>query len=203
MYHLCTSEKATAQQRRLCSSFLSLLLKYPYDDITISHLCQEAGLSRNVFYRLFDKKADVLYALVDQAILDSQSYIPKSSVGPGGLHKFLAYWKDQKPLLDALARNQINSLLTERVILHVMQEEPDIVHSFMGELANSPREFLLFYISGLFSLVHNWHRQDYAMSIDEMAALLMTILVTPPVKAQLRSSPLQPEQQEKLKIPNL
>lgn len=201
MYHLCTSEKSARQQRQLCSAFLSLLLKEPYDSITISQICQEAGLSRNVFYRLFDKKADALCALLDQAIWDAQAYIPDASVGPGGVHKFLAYWKSQKPLLDALSLNQNHSMLTDRIILHIMQEDRDILHSFVGDLADCPKEFLLFYISGLFSVIYNWHQQDYAMSIDEMSLLLMTILMTPPIKTQLLKDPFRPEQAKQLQVP--
>ena len=53
MYRLCSTEKAVEQQRMLCDSFLSLLLTEEYDDITISQICRNANLSRNVFYRLF------------------------------------------------------------------------------------------------------------------------------------------------------
>ena len=45
MYTLCTTERSAAQQRDFEATFLKLLLENLYDDITISGLCEEAGLS--------------------------------------------------------------------------------------------------------------------------------------------------------------
>lgn len=192
MYRLCTTEKSTAQQRQLEASFLELLQTATYDDITISQICRNASLSRKVFYRLFEKKADVLYALLDHTLLDCAQYTPDSSVGPGGMHRFLAFWKEQKPLLDALAQNHSSSLLTERTVLHILNEDSDLQQCFGGEASEHSREAVVFYISGLFALVYEWHQQGYNKSIDEMAQLLMLLMTTPPVKHPLMRNPDNP-----------
>ena len=64
MYTLCSTEKTADQQRIFEKTFLQMLLESNYDDITISELCRRAGLSRRIFYRLFERKSDVLYALL-------------------------------------------------------------------------------------------------------------------------------------------
>ena len=61
MYTLCATEKTAMQQRQFEEAFIELLREYPYDTITISQLCRYAGLSRKIFYRLFERKSDVLY----------------------------------------------------------------------------------------------------------------------------------------------
>ena len=73
MYTLCTTEKTALQQRQFEQAFLEYSLEVPYDDITISELCRRAGLSRRIFYRLFERKADVLYALLDHTMLEAES----------------------------------------------------------------------------------------------------------------------------------
>ena len=60
MYTLCTTEKTAQQQLQFEQTFLQMLLEMYYDDVTISELCRRSGLSRKIFYRLFEKKADVL-----------------------------------------------------------------------------------------------------------------------------------------------
>jgi len=189
MYRLCSSEKSVNQQRTFCNSFLELLQEHTYDDITISQLCKRAGLSRNAFYRLFEKKADVQYALLDLTILDSVEYIPDETVGPGGLHSFLGFWREQKPLLDALAKHDNCSMLTDRVITHILKEDEDVRLCLLGGIGNCSEEMIVFYISGLFGLVYCWHKKGFDKSIDEMAALLMQIMTTPPAKGPLLRDP--------------
>lgn len=182
MYTLCTTEKTALQQKQFEQTFLQMLLESDYDTITISDLCRRAGLSRKIFYRLFEKKADVLYSMIDRALMESDYYIPDESVGPGELHRFFAFWQYKKDLLDALLKHQTSSLLTERAIRFAMREEGSIVRSFGVEEDRGRYETIVFYLSGIFSLLLIWHGQGYKQSIDEMSALLMDILTNPAVK---------------------
>jgi len=182
MYTLCTTEKTALQQKQFEQTFLQMLLESDYDTITISDLCRRAGLSRKIFYRLFEKKADVLYSMIDRALMESDYYIPDESVGPGELHRFFAFWQYKKDLLDALLKHQTSSLLTERAIRFAMREEGSIVRSFGVEEDRGRYETIVFYLSGIFSLLVIWHGQGYKQSIDEMSALLMDILTNPAVK---------------------
>ena len=182
MYTLCTTEKTALQQKQFEQTFLQMLLESDYDTITISDLCRRAGLSRKIFYRLFEKKADVLYSMIDRALMESDYYTPDESVGPGELHRFFAFWQYKKDLLDALLKHQTSSLLTERAIRFAMREEGSIVRSFGVEEDRGRYETIVFYLSGIFSLLLIWHGQGYKQSIDEMSALLMDILTNPAVK---------------------
>ena len=185
MYTLCTTEKTALQQRQFEKVFLEYSLEVPYDDITISELCRRAGMSRKIFYRLFERKADVLYALLDHTMLDAASYSPDPAVAPGELHRFLAFWRSQKPLLDVLHRNRSSSMLTEAVIRHMLQENSPFLYCLGTGETGYEREALLFYISGVFSLVLDWHRQDFKASIDRMADAMMYLLSTTPIKHTL------------------
>lgn len=188
MYKLCTTEKTALQQRQFEAAFLAVAQEMPYDDITISEVCRRAGLSRKIFYRLFDKKADLFYALLDHTLMDGEIYQPDPSVGEGGLHRFLAFWQMQKPLLDVLKQNQIGTLLTERAIRHVLREGTDIRHCLGIDSGKYGRESLLFYISGIFSLILDWHDQNYAQSIDQLSEAMMYLMTTPPAKHPLVST---------------
>ncbi|MBQ7001847.1 MAG: TetR/AcrR family transcriptional regulator [Oscillospiraceae bacterium] len=188
MYTLCTTEKTALQQWQFEQAFLEYSLEVPYDDITISELCRRAGLSRKIFYRLFDRKADVLYALLDHTMLDAAGYTPDPSVGPGELHRFLAFWRSQKPLLDVLQMNRSSSMLTEAAIRHMKRENSKFLHCFGTDEAGYGREILLFYVSGIFSLLLDWHQQDFSASIDQMADALMYLLSTTPIKHTLTNS---------------
>lgn len=185
MYTMCVTEKTARQQNAFEQVFLQMLLESDYDSITISDLCRRTGLSRKIFYRLFERKADVLYSLIDHTLIRATSYIPDEKVGPGELHRFFAFWQNQKDLLDALSKHQNSHLLTDRAIRHIMRENADILHTFGADLGAFGMETMLFYISGIFSLVLIWHQQGYSYSIDEMSKLLMDLLSTAAIKNPL------------------
>ena len=182
MYTLCSTEKTAQQQLIFEQTFLKMMLESHYDEITISELCRQAGLSRKIFYRLFEKKADVLYSMIDRTLMEVDYYTPDESVGSGELHRFFAYWQHKKDLLDALLKHQISSLLTDRAIRFAMREEGSPVRTFGAEEDQGRYETVVFYLSGIFSLLLAWHAQDYKQSIDEISALMMDILTTPAIQ---------------------
>lgn len=179
MYTQCITEKTAQQQHQFEQTFLQMLLESHYDDITISELCRRAGLTRKIFYRLFETKADVLHSLIDRTLMESDSYVPDESVGPGELHRFLAFWQYKKDLLDVLQKHQNSSLLTDRAIRFAMREKGSPVRDFGADDIKGSYESIVFYMTGMFSLLLVWHAQGFSSSIDEMSAVMMGLLTTP------------------------
>ena len=99
MYRKCATEISARHQKQITDALLRLMQKADYESITVTELCQAAGVSRRVFYHLFANKTGALYALVDQKILNLQSYSRNPSAE---LVDFFRYWKEEKPFLDAL-----------------------------------------------------------------------------------------------------
>jgi len=185
MYTLCTTEKTTRQQNTFEQVFLQMLLEDDYDNITISDLCRRAGLSRKIFYRLFERKADVLYSLIDHTLILASDYILDESREVGEIHRFFAFWRTQKDLLDVLLKHQNSGMLTDRAVRYILKEQPDFVHLFGADSGKYGFETIVFYITGIFSLVVTWHNQDYRYSLDEISAILMNLLSTIPIKNPL------------------
>jgi len=185
MYSRCVSEKSAAQQRKFEAALLELMKERIFEEVSISELCRYTGMSRKTFYRLYESKADVIYAMIDHALLDAGSFVPDQTVGPGGLHKFLAYWKTQKELLDMMNKNRISALLSQQAVIHIMHEAPEITRCFGADDSPFGENAMVFYVTGLFSLVLKWHDRQYDMSIDDLSALIMRLLTNPPVKEPL------------------
>lgn len=57
-----TNKKIQAQMSKefIVTAFLTLARQFPYEQITITQICQYAGVSRPTFYRNFEYKSDVL-----------------------------------------------------------------------------------------------------------------------------------------------
>jgi len=189
MYLKCTSEKAAAQQAAFESALMTHMCTGRFEDISIADLCRQTGMSRKTFYRLYETKSDVIFAMLDHALLSAESFVPDTSVKRGGMHHFFAYWKSQKTLLDALLNNRISALMSQQAVGHVLRERPEIVECFGADDSAYTREMVMFYLSGLFALVLDWHERNYDRSIDEMSALAMALFTTPPVKSPLKNNP--------------
>ena len=170
-YKKCTTEKTVRQQRQFESALLEEMGKHPYSVISIQSLCDRTGLSRNIFYRLFECKDDVLIALVDHALTEFANFMYDSDSPMKDAERFYAYWLEKKPLLDVLERNQKSNLLLERIILHVANEEYSVLVRLGAVDPVFRDEVILFYITGMMTMVINWHHSGYKKTVHQMAQI--------------------------------
>lgn len=176
MYRKCTTEVSVQHQKQITDSLLELMQKTPYEEITVTALCEASGVTRRVFYHLFNNKTDALYALIDHTILGMESYRPDLSREP--LRAFL-YWKDQKKLLDALRENQLNGLLMERMIECVMNEGFDVRYWLKRRGWENEKDIVIFYLTGFMGLTYRWYYSGFREAPEEMAVRLEKLMTTP------------------------
>lgn len=176
MYRKCATEISVQHQKQVEQSLLELMQKMPYEDISVTQLCQTANISRRVFYHLFNNKTDALHAMIDHMILDAESYQQEN---PDQALRFFRYWKEQHTLLDALLANQLTSLFLERMIWIVMNEDYDVRHWLRSDRTKYGQEILVFILSGIMGMVYNWYLSGYEKSPEEMALLLTQLLQSP------------------------
>ena len=187
MYKRCTTEKAALQQRRIEECLLSAMQEKPFAEITVSSLCEQTGLSRKTFYRLFESKQDVLDSLIDRTLREYIRFsLPQHLAVPGvslDLLSYYYYWYERRDLLNALSKNGISTMLYDRSIRHVMQEETDILQQIgvVPSLQGSD-EAMMFFLSGILTLVVGWHHTGYQKSPVQMAVITEKLLSTPPVR---------------------
>lgn len=173
MYRKCATEVSALHQKQVTETLLTLMQKMPYEDITVTQLCQAAGVTRRVFYHLFSNKTGALQALVDHKILDIESYGRDFS---NDAVRFFYYWKDQKSFLDALAENGMSGLLLERMIDSVLSEDYDVLYWLRSHgWSDNSQEVIIYGLSGLMGLVYSWYQSGYRKEPEEMAALLEQI----------------------------
>lgn len=179
MYKHCATEESARRQRQLESCLQELMLGENYTQITISHICDRAGISRKSFYRYFSSKDGCLYALLDHAIFDGASYyLPGSSdiSSPQMIYeRFFTYWKEKASLLDALEKNTMGLLLAERMLVYTFSEEHEFRYLFRS-LAEESSERSIFYISGIIGLILTWYRSGFSKSPAQMAAILSDMI---------------------------
>ena len=174
MYRKCATEISVMHQRQVAQSLLELMGKMPYEDITVTQLCQTAGVTRRIFYHLFSNKTGALQALVDHKILDIEGYCPEI---PNDALRFFRYWKEQKPFLDALWENGMSGMLQERMINSVLTEDYDVLYWLRSHGWNeNSQEVIIFGLSGLMGLLYSWYYSGFRQEPEELATLVEQIL---------------------------
>ena len=190
MYKLCTKEKAVLQQNAFAQCLFEMMQDTPYDKISVRGLCEYTGLSRKIFYHLFDCKEDLLYALIDQVLRD-YVFVPfQKEQGDleeqqEELQKLFSYWRDQKVLLKVLEKNDKLSLLLIRSVEYVLHEDRDMLSSLGADHSPNSREIVVFAMSGTIGLILDWYASGYQKSVSEMAELFEKIIFSPIIHTTL------------------
>ena len=181
MYKHCITEQSALRQKEIENGLLQAMKTRAYEDITISELCSALNIPRKSFYRYFSSKEGALYALIDHTLMEfSEIFFPVSTTTSlQVLEQFFAFWVDHRAFLYALEKNGLGGILTQRAIEKSMHESA-FTDLLVPVYASQPQEYVItFLVSGLMSLVLQWHHNHYKESPDKMAALTLQLLTDP------------------------
>jgi len=176
MYRKCVTEVSVLHQKQVEEALLQLMQKFPYEDITVTALCQTANITRRVFYHLFSSKTDALHAMIDHNLLaiSEEDFDTRDDA-----LRFFRYWHSQRKLLDALQANQLTGLLLERMIENIMREDYDLRYWLKKNGWEKELDVIIFHLTGAMGMVYRWYYSGFRESPEEMALLLKKIITNP------------------------
>lgn len=178
MYRYCTTKESV--QRQLTQCLLDCMMEQPYKEIQAGDLCAMAGISRKTFYRYFERKEDVLYALLDNFIMDFVRFRhPKEESEDlySESERIVLYYQQNSQLLGVLVRNDMEYLLHQRSLEYLNQEVKQ-QESFEWQKQYGRYE-ILFTTSGVLTLLFVWHQEGFPLPLNEMGATLDRLLTHP------------------------
>ena len=167
MYKICKTEQSANRQRELEMGLLNLMTERAYEDISISDLCLRLNIPRKAFYRYFSCKEGALQALIDHSLMEFNVIVEDRM----DLTEFFNFWRSQKPLLDAISKNNLQNVFYSRIIESALREEHITSSAKVCKM-----NFILF---GLMSMVLSWYQTGYRDSTKEMARIAKQVLTTP------------------------
>ena len=138
---------------------------------------------RKSFYRYFSSKDDCLYALLDHTMMEffesgagAVGLTPGTAIGD--LDRYFVFWREHRVLLDALQRNGLSGILVERAMALAQRERlmPGYIRTWTPEMQELA---LSFAVSGLLSMVIQWHTQGFHTPASEMTRIAVSILTKP------------------------
>ena len=148
----------------ITDALLTLLKDKPIGDISISELCDFAGIGRASFYRNFESKEDILRGYIQKISKEWTDEMDK---------------KESRPLSDLLGLlfvhfekyREFYSLLNERKLIYLLK---DVIIGLFGPKPENCKEEAYaraYFVYALYGWVEVWFQRGMQESAEEIAGM--------------------------------
>lgn len=161
---------------------LQLLPDIPYQQITVKDLTDRLQIARKTFYHYFHSKQACLEALMDRFILECNLgllKLPKNASRQELYAERLRFWIRHKTFLDAVIRDNLGSVLVERILLYIRREDSVLPLRLSTREIPCDEDVLFFFISGQIHLILKWCSEGFTRPLEEMAQKTMRLVYQP------------------------
>lgn len=169
MYHIQNDKRAQNSASLIWNALKQCAKEKGYEAITISDICRVSTVSRATFYRLFDRKADVLSWGLNLLAEDFWNTIQGRTMREK-LESYFTVWMDNPEALDLVVLLPRESILYESYHLKL-----DLVEEHFMKINSSPYHapilFFLFY-----TLLISWAQNGKKESPAEMTEILFQVI---------------------------
>lgn len=157
----------------------ALMLKRPYEEISVKEICERAGVSRMSFYRYYNNKEDIFVDYCDERFEDFYSSI--SSIKDFTIRQFtlelFKYIKKYSRPIAVLFKANKDFLLLDQLNSYAKYIVSNLKSDFMKQQKNNPL-FPYFLAGGLFNVFVYWINNDMKYTPEEMNEMLYSIVDT-------------------------
>lgn len=173
---------------RLDKALLSLLEKKTFEYITISELCQEAGVNRSTFYLHYQNTADLLQEATAYVLdsfssyfsVDGESITAKYAscdlhelnfINEEYLHPYLSFIQENQRLFSAVLSQP--TVFESRAIF---QRLFDTIFAPILDRFHYPRDeqqyVMMFYLNGITAIINEWIKDGCQKSKEEISEII-------------------------------
>jgi len=156
----------------LFDSLVKALETNPISEITVSQICEDAGISRKTFYKYFSDQFGLLVAMQDDLFIGFQEKLETLPPNVFDITPELVRFADEhRVLLMAAFENRGGGNFIDRVIDYLFEAYHDTWEQLNPKMSTKDVEFLFYYVtSGLVGIIRHWLFENPEMSTDEVIA---------------------------------
>lgn len=165
MYKKQTNKTALQSQRMITDALLELMEQLPFARITVTQICDKAGVGRKTFYRNFELKEDVIEFRLDElCAVYEQGLLGIPLEERLGYH--FGFLKEHAALLVSLNRNGLSSMINAKFSRFMPETMP------LWSEDPVQQQYLSEYISaGIDAIMTRWIIRNFQESLEEILAL--------------------------------
>lgn len=157
-------------QKCLYEALIKLMQKESFADISVSKLCEAAGVSRMTYYRSYNEKEDILKQHLEESFgrflaqlknTTNMSFYEVSIT-------FFNFWKEEELVF-------LKALIGSDLAVNLMDmfyEYLDVIYKSLDLQEDVPDFVKSFLAGGLYKLLIDWVKVDTQTSVEEMAEFL-------------------------------
>ena len=173
---------------RFDKALLSLLEKKTFEYITISEICEKAGVNRSTFYLHYENTRDLLKETIDYVLNSFTSYFDVDAenitsrfekcdlrelnyINEKYLHPYLLFIKENKRVFLAVLSQPVtfdSNIIFQRLF--------DNIFNPILDRFRYPRDeqnyVMMFYLNGITAIITEWLKDDCKKSIEEITNII-------------------------------
>lgn len=162
---------------KIVNAMLELLKTKKYDGVSVTEVCEAAGVTRKTFYRHFEAKQAVIEAALDTMFFAMTKAFDFAETKSREIMLFaFEYLEKDRLLANVFLDCGLLDVISSKVIEYVEMAFDDTLHnvaSFEPALAEYYHKFIA---DGMISLVRTWVADGFKQSAKTMAALTERLL---------------------------
>ncbi len=173
---------------RFDKALLSLLEKKPFEYVTISELCEEAGVNRSTFYLHYENTADLLKEATAYVLdnfssyfsVDMESITSKYAncdlqelnfINEKYLHPYLSFIKENQRLFSAVLSQPTvfdSRAIFQRLFDNIFNPILDRFHY----PRNEQHYVMMFYLNGITAIITEWIKEGCNRGIADISTII-------------------------------
>ena len=177
MYFKQKNKTAIRSQHMIADALFSLMKRKPFQQISVTEICEEAAIGRKTFYRNFELREDVIDFQLDLMLDDYKKELASLSFEQYLYHHF-AFIQENADCFIALYQSGLSSFANEKFSALLPETMP-----IWSENPTEQEYRSAYIISGIEAIQRVWISRGCVESIDEVVAIA--------VRAQDKQVPLQ------------
>ena len=173
---------------RFDKALLSLIEKKPFEYITVSEICEKAGVNRSTFYFHYENTRDLLKETISYVLDSFKSYFDVDAenitsrfencdlselnyINEKYLHPYLLFIKENRRLFFAVLSQPItfdSNIIFQRLFDNIFNPILDRFHYPRDE----QNYVMMFYLNGITAIITEWLKDDCKKSIEEISNII-------------------------------
>ena len=170
-------ERQQRTKKNISLALYALLLKKPYEEISVSEICQKAGVSRVSFYHYYDKKDDILIQYSDEKFAEFfEDFTKLENMTFNDLIIQMFYFlKKNSRQLAILRYAKKEEVLMEQFYSYCRYMFSNTLTSPLMKDRDNPLR-IPFLVGGMFQIIMRWLDEGMITSPETMAKYVIDIV---------------------------